>query len=154
SWHEVALHSTCSTSLWRCPLTEDADDFAALIPGHFILGEAPSVIPEPNLIDQPSTRLTRWQLIRQKLEHFWKRWQTEYLQRYQAISKWHHPTMKVKEGSLVLIVDERDPPAKWPLARVVQLHPGKDGLIRVVTVRTATSTFKRSIVKICILPIE
>ncbi|XP_018393245.1 PREDICTED: uncharacterized protein LOC108772247 [Cyphomyrmex costatus] len=137
-----------------CPLTEDADDFAALTPGHFIMGEAPSVIPEPNLIDQPSSRLTRWQLIRQKLEHFWKRWQTEYLQRYQAISKWHHPNMEVKEGSLVLIVDERYPPAKWPLARVVQLHPGKDGLIRVVTVRTATSTFKRPIVKIFILPIE
>ncbi|XP_018405479.1 PREDICTED: uncharacterized protein LOC108781862 [Cyphomyrmex costatus] len=135
-----------------CPLSEDADDYSALTPGHFILGDAPTVIPEPNLIDEPSSRLNRWQLIQQKVERFWKRWRTECLQRYQAISKWHHPSTQIKEGSLVLISDERYPPAKWPLARVIKLHPGDDGLTRVVTVRTATTTFKRPITKICILP--
>ncbi|XP_018377652.1 PREDICTED: uncharacterized protein LOC108770515 [Trachymyrmex cornetzi] len=134
-----------------CPLSEDVEDFSVLTPGHFILGDAPNVLPEPNLIDQPNSRLTRWQLIRQKVEHFWKRWKTECLQRYQAISKWHHPS---KKGSLVLIADERYPPAKWPLARIQQLHPGEDGLTRVVTLRTATSTLKRPVTKLCLLPVE
>ncbi|XP_018403332.1 PREDICTED: uncharacterized protein LOC108780195 [Cyphomyrmex costatus] len=154
------------TSFWRkvgsgilnsrplCPLSEDIDDYVALTPGHFILGEASTVIPEPNLINQPSSRLTRWQLIRQKVEHFWKRWTTECLQRYQAISKWHHPSLEIKRGSLVLVVDERYPPAKWPLARIRQLIPGKDGLTRVVIVRTATATFKRPVTKICVLSIN
>ncbi|EFN72087.1 hypothetical protein EAG_06152, partial [Camponotus floridanus] len=48
-----------------------------------------------------------------------------------------------------LVVDERYPPSKWPLGRIIQLHPGKDGQVRVVTVRTQTSTFKRPIVKLC-----
>lgn len=137
-----------------CPLSEDIDDYAALTPGHFLLGEAPTVIPEPNLDDLPITRLSRWQLIRQKIEHFWKRWQAECLQRYQAISKWHHPSTEIREGSLVLVTDERYPPSKWPLARILHLHPGQDGLTRVVTVRTATVTFKRPITKICILPVD
>ncbi|XP_018392385.1 PREDICTED: uncharacterized protein LOC108771565 [Cyphomyrmex costatus] len=137
-----------------CPLTEDAEDCSALTPGHFIIGEAPTVIPEPSLSEQPCSRLTRWQTIRQKVEHFWKRWKRECLQRYQSISKWHHPSTQIKVGSLVLILDERYPPATWPLARVSQLHPGDDGLIRVVTLRTATSTLKRPITKVCVLPLD
>ncbi|XP_018317371.1 uncharacterized protein [Mycetomoellerius zeteki] len=134
------------------PLSADADDYTALTPSHFLLGEAPNVIPEPNLIEESGSQLNRWQLIRQKVEHFWKRWSVECLQRYQSISKWHHPSTLIKEGSLVLVINERYPPAKWPLARVIKLHPGDDDLTRVVTVRTATTTFKRPITKICILP--
>ncbi|KYN09504.1 hypothetical protein ALC57_18372 [Trachymyrmex cornetzi] len=39
-----------------------------------------------------------------------------------------------------------------PLARIIDVHPSSDGLIRVATVKAATSTFKRSIVKLCLLP--
>lgn len=135
-----------------CPLSDDVEDYTALIPGHFLIGEALSTIPEINLSDQPLSRLSRWQILRQKVEYFWERWKSECLQRYQSISKWHHPSNIIKENSLVLIVDERYPPAKWPLARVIQLHPGADNLTRVVTVRTSTSSFKRPISKLCILP--
>lgn len=121
-----------------------------LTPGHFLIGETLTTIPEPNLIEVPSSRLTRWQIIRQKTEQFWRRSKTECLQRYQATSKWHHPSTEIKEGSLVLMTDERYLPTKWPLARVVQVHPGQDGLTRVVTLRTSTATFKRPITKVCL----
>jgi len=137
-----------------CPLSDDATDYHALTPGHFLIGEAPTAIPEPNLSTESVTRLTRWQLLRQKVEHFWTRWTSECLQRYQAISKWYHPANDIKVGSLVLITDERYPPGKWPLARVTQLHPGPDGLTRVVTLKTSTSTFKRPIAKVCVLPMD
>ena len=88
------------------------------------------------------------------VEHFWKRWSVEYLQRFQAMSKWHKPDNQIAPGSLVLISDERYPPSKWPLARVVRVHPGQDGHIRVVTVRTASGAeFQRPIVKLCVLPV-
>jgi len=137
-----------------CPMSEDADDYTALTPGHFLIGEAPIAVPEPTLIEVPTNRLSRWQLVQQKVEQFWKRWKAECLQRYQAVSKWHHPSTEVKEGALVLLTDERYPPTKWPLARVVQLHPGTDGLVRVVTLRTQSGTFKRPITKLCVLPVD
>ncbi|XP_070526961.1 uncharacterized protein [Cardiocondyla obscurior] len=137
-----------------CPLSDDVSDYAALTPSHFLIGESLTIIPEPDLTSVPTNRLSRWQLLRQKVDLFWKRWSTECLQRYQAISKWHHPSHEIKEGSLVLIVDERYPPGKWPLARVLKLHPGVDGLTRVVTVKTKSSEFKRPIAKICILPVD
>lgn len=137
-----------------CPLSDDSEDLTSLTPGHFLIGEALTVIPEPNLLQEPSNRLTKWQLIRQKVEHFWARWSGEFLQRHQAISKWHHPNNHIRVGCMVLVIDERYPPAKWPLARVLELHPGPDGLTRVVTVRTSTSILKRPIAKLSILPIN
>ena len=135
-------------------LSEDPEDLNALTPGHFIMGCAPSLIPEPSLETVKLTHLSRWQLIRQMLDSFWSRWSKECLQRYYARYKWNKVTPSLTVGSLVLVVDERYPPAKWPLGRIVQTHEGKDGLTRVVTVRTQTSILKRPIVKMCPLPID
>ncbi|XP_011883953.1 PREDICTED: uncharacterized protein LOC105571092 [Vollenhovia emeryi] len=136
------------------PLTDDPDDLTVLTPGHFLIGTAPTVIPEPSLETVKMSHLSRWQLIRKMLEGFWSQWSKEYLQRYHSIYKWNRVAPSLKEGALVLIVDERNPPSKWPLGRIIQTHPGPDGHTRVVTVRTQSSTFKRPIVKICPLPIE
>ncbi|XP_011858786.1 PREDICTED: uncharacterized protein LOC105556311, partial [Vollenhovia emeryi] len=136
------------------PLSDDADDTAALTPGHFLVGSPLTAIPEPSLTDLAIARLSRWQLIQQKTQHFWTHWAAHYLQRQQAISKWHHRNNEIKIGSLVLITDERLPPCKWPLARITALHPGKDGLVRVVTLKTATTTLIRPVVKLAVLPIS
>ncbi|XP_063986879.1 uncharacterized protein LOC135167504 [Diachasmimorpha longicaudata] len=130
------------------PLSEDPDDVSCLTPGHFLIGEAPIALPEPSLEHLNVGRLSRWQLIQQRLQFFWKQWSTGYLQQLQSISKWHHPSNEIKVGSLVLLYDERFPPAKWPLARVTALHPGRDGLSRVVTIRTASTTLTRPISKL------
>ncbi|XP_077282090.1 uncharacterized protein LOC143908342 [Temnothorax americanus] len=135
-----------------CPLSDDPSDYTALTPGHFLIGESLTTIPEPELSSESETRLNRWQLLRKKIDCFWKRWSVECLQRYLAVSKWYHPSNDIKEGSLVLMTDERYPPSKWPLGRVTKLHPGPDGLTRVVTLRTASSSFKRPIAKLCVLP--
>ena len=137
-----------------CPLSDDPTDVTALTPGHFLIGSALTTIPEPSILDIPVSRLSRWQLLRQMLENFWFRWSSEYLQRFQSISKWKQETDPIKIGSLVLIKDERYPPAKWPLGRVIEVHPGPDNLIRVVTIKTQESTFKRPIVKLCPLPVH
>jgi hypothetical protein len=135
-----------------CPISDDPADVAALTPGHFLIGAALTTVPEPTLSDIALTRLSRWQLLRQLQDRFWARWSTECLQRFHAIGKWHQPSHSIKVGSLVLLTDERYPPSKWPLARVTETHQGLDGLTRVVTVKTATSTLKRPVVKLCLLP--
>lgn len=44
-----------------CPLSEDVTDYSALNPGHFLIGEVPTTIPEPKLLSiVPISRLTRW----------------------------------------------------------------------------------------------
>ncbi|XP_015116585.1 uncharacterized protein LOC107040836 [Diachasma alloeum] len=135
-------------------LSEDPDDVLCLTPGHFLIGEAPIALPESSLDHLNVGRLSRWQLIQQRLQYFWKQWSTGYLQQLQSISKWHHPSNDIRIGSVFVLSDERFPPAKWPLARVTAQHPGKHGLSRVVTIRTATTTLIQPISKLVSLPIS
>jgi len=136
-----------------CPMTDDPDDLSALTPGHFLIGSAPTTIPEPSLKLVKISHLSRCQMICQMLQSFWSRWSTEYLQRYHAMYKWNRTAPSLKEGSLVLVVDERYPPSKWPLGRITVTHPGEDGHTRVVSIRTSTSTLQRPIHKLCPLPV-
>ncbi|XP_057339417.1 uncharacterized protein LOC130676927 [Microplitis mediator] len=136
------------------PLSEDPADLTALTPGHFLIGEPLIAVPGPLLLENNTATLSRWQQLQQMFQTFWTRWSSEYLQRHQSISKWHHPSNIFKVGSLVLLTDERFPPSKWPLARVLALHPGRDGLTRVVTLKTATTELVGPIAKLCVLPIH
>ncbi|XP_018407447.1 PREDICTED: uncharacterized protein LOC108783389 [Cyphomyrmex costatus] len=135
------------------PLTEDPDDLNVLTPGHFIMSCAPMTVPKPSLELVKTARLSRWQLIRQALDSFWTRWSHECMQQYYATYKWNKVTPSLQDGTIVLVIDERYPPSKWPLGRIIATHPGKDGHTRVVTVKTQTSLLKRPIVKIYPLPV-
>ncbi|XP_043270546.1 uncharacterized protein [Venturia canescens] len=135
------------------PLSDDPDDYSVLTPGHFLIGDTLTSIPEPSLRDVPQGRLTRWQWLQERVQYYWEHWSSGYLQRQQAISKWHHPSHDIRVGSMVLLMNENTSPTKWPRARVTQLHPGKDGLIRVVTLKTATTTLTRPITKLALLPV-
>ncbi|XP_011313451.1 uncharacterized protein [Fopius arisanus] len=137
-----------------CPLTNDPEDASALTPGHFLIGETLNAIPEPSLLQLNEARLNRWQLITQKLQHFWDRWSKECLHRYQSIYKWKHPVNDIQPGTLLLITDDRFPPTKWPLARVINIHPGKDERTRVVDLRTSTQITSRTIHQLVPLPIN
>ena len=66
--------------------------------------------------------------------------------------KWmkHQPNLQV--GNLVLLKEENLPPIHWKLGRICEVHPGNDGIVRVVSVKTSTSTLKRATNKICVLP--
>ncbi|XP_046468109.1 uncharacterized protein [Neodiprion pinetum] len=135
-------------------LSEDPDDLTALTPGHFIRGAPLNAIPEPSLGDVPVNRLSHLQRIQERLQSFWERWSHDCLQSHQTISKWQTSFNDVAVGSLVLITDERLPPTRWLLARVTQVHPGRDGLTRVVTLKTATSTVTRPIHRLVLLPVS
>jgi len=136
------------------PISDDPDDLNVLTPGHFLIGNPLTAVPEPSLENIRHSRLSRWQLLRQMIDNFWTKWSREYLQKFQAINKWNKPIDSIKEGAMVLVMDERYPPTKWPLGRIIKTHPGEDGRVRVVTIRTQATTLKRPIVKICPLPIQ
>lgn len=135
-----------------CPLTDDPDDLNVLTPGHFLIGRYLQTVPEPQIMQLPINRLTRWQHITQMVQSFWTKWSKEYLQRHQTIYKWKQTT-PINAGTLVLIMDERYPPAKWPLGRIIKTHPGKDNVVRVVTIKTGSTTITRPVTKLCFMPI-
>ncbi|XP_033251528.1 uncharacterized protein LOC117190588 [Drosophila miranda] len=63
------------------------------------------------------------------------------------------PSTNLTEGTLVLIHEDNLPPLRWKLGRVQSTVLGKDGLVRVVHLRTANGTCCRPIHKLAILPV-
>ncbi|CAK9798648.1 hypothetical protein ANTPLA_LOCUS1714 [Anthophora plagiata] len=143
----------CLNSRPLAPLSDSLDDYECLTPGHFLIGSAINVNPEPSLLDLNENRLSRWQLVRQTTERFWRLWQSDYVNTLQQRSKWRLPHTPVTIGQMVLLRNPNLPPGKWELGRVIRCHPGSDGLTRIVTIKTARSEHKRPIGKLCLLPI-
>jgi len=130
----------------------DPNDFLPLTPGHFLTLEPLNSVPEPDLSDSKLNALSRWQLLQRLQSDFWKRWSLEYLNTLQQCAKWTETSNDIHVNTLVVIKNEQKPPMQWALGRVVQVHPGSDGHTRVVTVKTATGTYRRPVVKLCPLP--
>ncbi|KAL7301100.1 hypothetical protein TKK_0006077 [Trichogramma kaykai] len=148
----LAQIEACLNSRPLQAINDDPTDLTALIPAHFLVGTATCTIPEPSTLDLSISRLSRLQMLRIMYEHFWTRWSSEYLQALQHRPKWQKSNTQIRVGQLCVIRLELTPPCKWALARITQLHPGKDGLVRVVSVKTATSVFKNTVTKLSILP--
>lgn len=144
----------CLNSRPLCPMTSDPTDLSVLTPGHFLVGDALVIPPEPSYLDKNGNSLTRWRLVQKMVHDFWNIWSTEYLSRLQQRPKWVNKHRNIKINELVLIKDNRLPPSKWLLGRITAVHPGKDAQVRVVSVQCGGSIIKRPITKISPLPIN
>ncbi|GFR10166.1 DUF5641 domain-containing protein [Trichonephila clavata] len=110
-------------------------------------------IPDPDYTEIPMDRLSRWQLVQRMNQHFWHKWSSEYLNRLQQRHKWCKGNVGFKEGDLVLVKpSENSGTLKWHLARILKLHPGKDNLVRVVTLKDNQGVYKRPVTKFANLP--
>lgn len=133
--------------------SSDLNDFTAITPAHFLVNTDLLSVPEPSLLDVNSNRLSRWQMVQQMRQSFSKRW-ADYLSRLQNRPKWCRTKTNLTIGEMVLVRDDRFPSNKWPLARIIDVHPGADGCVRVVSVKTSTGIYRRNITKTCRLPID
>ncbi|XP_050527987.1 uncharacterized protein LOC126898083 [Daktulosphaira vitifoliae] len=135
-------------------LSSNPNDLTPLTPAHFIIGQSLLDIPEPDMTSTPQNHLTRWQLIRQLYQSFWKRWSTEYITTLQRRSKWYKQQPNVNIGDIVVINMPNQPPTHWKLGVVEAVHPGPDQIVRIATIRTAETTIKRPVVKLAVLPTD
>lgn len=151
----LAKVEACLNSRPIHPMSNDISDLDVLTPGHFLIGEPIITIsPECSSMKMQSSALIRWKLTQQIVQRFWSRWSVEYLHTLQQRRKWQLKEKNINVGDLVLVLEDNQPPTKWAIGRIIETHPGSDGQIRVVTIRTKNSTYKRSIVKVARLPIE
>ncbi|GFV76203.1 integrase catalytic domain-containing protein [Trichonephila clavipes] len=127
----------------------DIECISTLTPSHFLTGDVLLSVPEE--LPSTSNHRDRWELLQKIKRGFWKKWSSEFISSLQPRKKWQEAQPNLKEGDIVLIKEE-GPPGTWPMARVLQVHPGNDGLVRVATVKTQDSVFKRPVHKLPIYP--
>ncbi|CAL8137402.1 unnamed protein product [Orchesella dallaii] len=134
-----------------CPVSADPTDLNVLTPGHFLIGERLTSVPDDPLIEIKENRLSIWQRQQQRVQHFWRRWRMEYLNTLQQRNKWFRTEDNFRVGDMVILKEDNEGPGAWKIRRIADVHPGTDGNVRVVSVRTSTGILKRPIAKLIML---
>ena len=117
------------------PVTShDIDGLCPLTPSHFLIGRAARAYPKERMNHQPTT-LQRWDICKKASQDFWDGWSREYLQQLQKATKWHKKTRNFAIGDLVMLTDGNEFQCQWTMAKVIQIYPGSDNLVRAVDVQ-------------------
>jgi hypothetical protein len=131
-------------------VSSDPRDAEPLTPNHLLLLRSSVELPMDHFVKADLYARKRWRQIQYMADQFWRRWTREYLPSLQQRSKWVTHRRNFAVGDIVLVVDDQSPRNAWPLARVIEVYPGSDGLIRRLKVKTSTTVLERPIDK-CIL---
>ncbi|XP_068707672.1 uncharacterized protein [Montipora capricornis] len=132
-------------------VSNDAGDIEALTPNHFLLLRANPSYEDAEVSDREINSTKMWRQSQALANFFWRRFTKEYLSSPTERMKWKEKKQNLKERNVVLVAEPNQPRGVWPLARIVSTHPGQDGLVRAVTVRTQFREYKRPITKLCLV---
>ncbi|KAL4098581.1 hypothetical protein QTP88_023156 [Uroleucon formosanum] len=132
---EAVLNNCPLTPTFNCP-----SDYTALTPAHFLVGGNLLLLPEPDCPEVPRNKLQRWKLVCGMAQGFWRRWSAEYLPQLQVRGKWTKPSREIKIGDLAILKIDNLATMKWSMVRVVDIHPGVDGVVRVVSVQASNGS--------------
>ena len=81
----------------------------------------------------------RWKRVQYLAEQFWSRWRKKYLSLLNKRQKWCTPRRNIQLGDIVIIHDKGSLRSKWPLAKVIEVTKGRDGLVHRAKVQLGTS---------------
>ncbi|XP_055588874.1 uncharacterized protein LOC129741190 [Uranotaenia lowii] len=146
-----AEHMVNSRPLTFIPLETENDE--SLTPNHFLLMSSQGVrqgMKKP--VEQAVAFKRSWDTIQYVLQCFWRRWIVEYLPTITRRTKWFEEVRPIKEGELVVIVDEgvRN---RWIRGKVLKTHLGKDGIARAADLQTNKGILTRPFTKIALLDV-
>lgn len=144
----VKLPYTCS----HCQgehVIYSCEKFNSVTSGHFLIDQPLFSLPKDTIED---THISPLKLVQQISQHFWRRWQSEYLQNLQQRSKWCKHTPNLQLGNLVLSKAKNTSQLRWRKGCISVLHPGSDRVVPVVEMKTSNGFCTRSITKVCPLP--
>ncbi|XP_068200745.1 uncharacterized protein [Palaemon carinicauda] len=146
------------------PLTYlDVDDTTdtPLTPSHLLYGRTFSLGPQVYLADLTDPAFREGDILRNDylkltnmLQTFLKRWKYDYVsslrERHQK-SSCLHPTIR-RDGDLCLLILDEVNQEEYPLTRILDVYPGRDGHIRTVKVRSANGEYVRPVNQL--IPLE
>ena len=116
-----------------------------------LIGRPLEALPDSVDLSRPLTLQKHWHLCQSILNHFWKWWSGEYFSSLQRYAKWNKITQNIKANDVVIVREDGLIPTKWVNARVIEVHPGQDRVVRVVTIKTSNGTYKTPVTKVAVL---
>ncbi|XP_064647101.1 uncharacterized protein LOC135499959 [Lineus longissimus] len=133
------------------PVSEDPTDLQALTPND-LLRPGKGFTSPPGEFSRQDVYGRRWRHVQYLVNEFWKRWTKEYLPTLMTRSKWITERRNIRVGGIVIVLDESQHRLYWPLGRVKQVFPDKDGVVRFVELKTRNmDSMRRPIHKLVLL---
>ena len=123
-------------------LSEDHEDLEALTPNQFLIGRnfCNYYLVNKNC-KKDVCRRKKWRQVQILSDYFGKCWLHEYLPSLTFRSNWTARKEQINVNDLALIKENDVKPGQWPLGRVVEVHTGDDGVVRVVIVQASKGTY-------------
>jgi len=114
-------------------VTEDQNDLVPLTPAMFLRGIRSASFPEGTLVqgDFQNNYQKRQSLQLELKSRFQKEYLSQLVQRAGEVN-----SRRPKVGDVVLVGSDDKRRLQWPLARIIELIPGRDGIVRTVRVKT------------------
>ena len=139
------------------PLTYQSanpEDNVPLTPNHFLHGQIGGQFAPEAVEEVGNNPKKRWRRIQELTRHFWQRWMREWVPSLSSRKKWYQSRRSLQVGDIVLLVSPDSPRAHWPLGRILEVFPGKDGNVRPVKLQVGDKQLMRPIVKLCPLELD
>ena len=147
--------------------TEDIEE--PLTPSHLLTGRRILSLPDAAVFKCESDDMEisqgyltkRMRYVNRMLDHFWRRWQTEYLLELRECHRYSgtrdNADSTILTGDIVIVHDEYRPRGFWKLARVEEVVSGTDGrvgsaIVQVHSRGTRTTRLRRPLK--CLYPLE
>ena len=125
--------------------SSDPEDLRPLTPNDLL--NRPPIARGPTSTTQTDTALPneRFKYVQKVCNLFWDLWIKRYLPSLASGSKWKQKQGNFRVGDIVLIGEPNVTRGRWNLGKVMETHPSKDGLVRVVQVKTEDGLYARPI---------
>ena len=116
-----------------------------LTPNNLLLGRSSS--SNPGGYHSDTSLLSRVTAVRELVDAFWTSWTQLYAPTLLRQSKWTQEERPLRKGDIVLVADQNTVRGEFRLARVGDVHPSEDGIVRRVDIeyviyRTMTKKFE------------
>ncbi|XP_068737294.1 uncharacterized protein [Montipora capricornis] len=123
-------------------------DIVPLTPNHFLHGQLDGQFTPETVDTTEFSPCKRWRKAQEIISPVWRRWIQEYLPLLSRRPKWTEVVKDLKEDDVVLVLDSKLPRGRWPLGRIIETYPGRDGHTRVAKIQCGASTVVRPIHKL------
>lgn len=120
-------------------------------PSHCLIGRGAGFQPHVSdkSLDISDKNLSEQEIVRERqLNHCWKMWSDDDLKNLPPVVKGFKADCNLRKGSLVLVREDNVPRMRRPLGILIDLFPGRDGVVRCVSVQTTKGTMCRSVQKL------
>lgn len=149
----LTLICECEAVVNNRPLTylsEDSEDLVALTPSMFLTDQTEFGMPDCDAVDNVSMcrKARKIQTLRESLR---VRFRSEYLGQLE-LRKNRKRCRQIAVGDIVLIGSDNSKRLDWPLGRVIETLPGRDGQTRLAKIATAKGQMLRPLQRL--FPLE